>query len=268
MRDHFTTGEFAKLCRVKKQTLFHYDDIGILSPDIVARNGYRYYSYKQLETFYMIATLKELDMPLKEIREYMDKRSPENFVRLLEAQAVKAEDSIRKLQYMSSYINKKLQITKEAIVIEKEKIHIEEQPKEHFIITEYSGSNEDEDIDKAITRHFNYCKELGIQSAYGIGGMIETENIRRKNEYRYAYFYTRTEKLSVPGFFSKPRGEYLTYYDPNGYSKIEETAAKLISYAKEKGRRAGKYFYEELALDGLSSKRLYDYTIKLSLQIK
>ena len=64
MRDHFTTGEFAKLCRVKKQTLFHYDDIGILSPEIVARNGYRYYSYKQLETFYMIATLKELDMPL------------------------------------------------------------------------------------------------------------------------------------------------------------------------------------------------------------
>ena len=29
----FTTGEFATLCGVKKQTLFHYDEIGILQPE-------------------------------------------------------------------------------------------------------------------------------------------------------------------------------------------------------------------------------------------
>ena len=28
-----TTGEFAKICNVKKHTLFHYDDIGLLKPD-------------------------------------------------------------------------------------------------------------------------------------------------------------------------------------------------------------------------------------------
>ncbi len=46
---YFTTGEFAKLCNVKKQTLFHYDDIGLLSPAVTGENGYRYYSYAQLE---------------------------------------------------------------------------------------------------------------------------------------------------------------------------------------------------------------------------
>ena len=30
-KNYFTTGEFAKICGVKKQTLFHYDDIGIFS---------------------------------------------------------------------------------------------------------------------------------------------------------------------------------------------------------------------------------------------
>ena len=34
---YFTTGEFAKLWGVKKQTLFHYDDIGIFQP---AKRGY------------------------------------------------------------------------------------------------------------------------------------------------------------------------------------------------------------------------------------
>lgn len=37
VRKYFTTGEFAKLCHVKKQTLFHYDEIGLLSPEIKKR---------------------------------------------------------------------------------------------------------------------------------------------------------------------------------------------------------------------------------------
>ena len=37
-----TTGEFAKICNVKKHTLFHYDDIGLLKPDYYDENGYRF----------------------------------------------------------------------------------------------------------------------------------------------------------------------------------------------------------------------------------
>ena len=42
---YLTCGEFAALCEVKKQTLFHYDDIGLLKPEIVNDKGYRFYSY-------------------------------------------------------------------------------------------------------------------------------------------------------------------------------------------------------------------------------
>ena len=49
-----TTGEFAKICNVKKHTLFHYDDIGLLKPDYYDENGYIFYSYSQLNLFYFI----------------------------------------------------------------------------------------------------------------------------------------------------------------------------------------------------------------------
>ena len=62
---YFNTGEFAKLCNVKKQTLFHYDDIGIFSPEIKDDNGYRYYSYQQFDIFNVITILKEINMPLE-----------------------------------------------------------------------------------------------------------------------------------------------------------------------------------------------------------
>ena len=46
---YFSTGEFAKLCKVHKKTLFHYDEIGLFKPEKVMDNGYRYYSIYQLE---------------------------------------------------------------------------------------------------------------------------------------------------------------------------------------------------------------------------
>lgn len=82
-KGYLTTGEFAKLCGVKKQTLFHYDQIGILKPELSGENGYKYYSYLQLETFSEISMLKELEMPLAEIKQYLNSRSPDSFLSLL-----------------------------------------------------------------------------------------------------------------------------------------------------------------------------------------
>ena len=44
-KDHFTTGEFAAICNVSKQTLFYYDQQGIFCPDHVGENGYRTHTH-------------------------------------------------------------------------------------------------------------------------------------------------------------------------------------------------------------------------------
>ena len=49
-KKYFKTIEFAETCCVTKHTLFHYDNIGILKPEAVAKNGYRYYSINQFLT--------------------------------------------------------------------------------------------------------------------------------------------------------------------------------------------------------------------------
>ena len=85
MSEHFqnkiSTGTFAKLCGVPKKTLLYYDEIGLFQPDHIAENGYRYYSYRQFEVLSVILALREIGMPLKEIKEYIDNRTPENMIR-------------------------------------------------------------------------------------------------------------------------------------------------------------------------------------------
>lgn len=81
---YLTTGEFAKLVGTTKHTLFHYDAIGLFCPEKKLSNQYRYYSASQLEIFDVINILKELGMPLEEIKSYLDRRTPELFLELLE----------------------------------------------------------------------------------------------------------------------------------------------------------------------------------------
>ena len=191
LKDYFTTGEFARLCNVKKQTLFHYDDIGILSPEVVGENGYRYYSYTQLEIFSTISMLKELDMPLAEIKDYLDHRSPQAFLELLEQQKKEVDEKIKELQWLKRFIHTKMGLTKAGLSIPVGKILLENRPEEYLIVTEYNGEDEDKAITTAMTEHLNFCHSLDIYSPYAIGGMIPveclTQGSRKQLSDRLAY---------------------------------------------------------------------------------
>lgn len=51
---------------VTVRTLHYYDQIGLLKPQEVGGNGYRYYSQENLQTLQQILFFRELQFPLKE----------------------------------------------------------------------------------------------------------------------------------------------------------------------------------------------------------
>ena len=83
----FKITEFAKIANTNRKTLQYYDEIGLFSPAYVAENGYRYYSLFQLDQLALIAVLRDLGLPLREIREYRENGSAEELGHLLEAQS-------------------------------------------------------------------------------------------------------------------------------------------------------------------------------------
>ena len=66
-------GEFSRLGRVTVRALRHYEEIGLLVPEIIDRwTGYRYYSVGQLQKIQSIMTLKSLGYSLEEIKDLWD----------------------------------------------------------------------------------------------------------------------------------------------------------------------------------------------------
>ncbi len=62
-----TIGDFSRLSRVTPRMLRHYDAIGLLRPDAVGENGYRYYRQEQLSVLVRIQWLKGYGFSLSEI---------------------------------------------------------------------------------------------------------------------------------------------------------------------------------------------------------
>ncbi|MBR3313204.1 MAG: MerR family transcriptional regulator [Atopobiaceae bacterium] len=64
--------EMAALHGVSRQALILYDKNGLFKPVKVEGSGYRYYSAEQIPRLRLICLLKEIGVPLAQIKEYLD----------------------------------------------------------------------------------------------------------------------------------------------------------------------------------------------------
>jgi DNA-binding transcriptional MerR regulator len=69
----FGIGAFARVAQVSVRTLRHYDEIGLLPPARVdPQTGYRWYAADQLHRLNRILALRDLGLPLAEVRQVVD----------------------------------------------------------------------------------------------------------------------------------------------------------------------------------------------------
>ena len=95
-----TVKEVSRLTGVSVRTLHHYDAIGVCKPSKVTEAGYRLYDDAALERLQAVLLFRELQFPLKEIKEMLDspifdpKEALDQQIRLLELQKKHIEQLI------------------------------------------------------------------------------------------------------------------------------------------------------------------------------
>lgn len=116
MKELFTIGEMAKLFDVNIRTLRYYDDIGILRPEETdMATGYRYYSTRQFERMNTIKYLRALDMPLKRIALFFEKRNVGNLQMLMEEQKKETRRKIEALLRIEQKLEHRLHALENAL---------------------------------------------------------------------------------------------------------------------------------------------------------
>ncbi len=103
----YKIGELSRLCRLPVKTLRYYDDIGLLTPDVVDPfTGYRYYTTARLGDCLRILTLKELGFTLEEIRLHLETGDTALLVERkkaeLNALIAQTEEKLRRLENLKT----------------------------------------------------------------------------------------------------------------------------------------------------------------------
>jgi DNA-binding transcriptional MerR regulator/effector-binding domain-containing protein len=68
-----TVGDFSRITHLSVKTLRHYHEVGLLEPATVnPGTGYRYYSAAQVPTAQVIRRLRDLEMPVSQVKAVLD----------------------------------------------------------------------------------------------------------------------------------------------------------------------------------------------------
>lgn len=268
------TGAFAALCGTNKRTLFHYDQIGLFSPAFTDEKGYRYYSETQCDVFFTITCLKELGMPLKEIKAYIDNRNPDDLEALLLSQEQKVEEDLKRLLRIRTVISTKLSLVQKARTLQNvshvSEVFLEEQKEEEPLILSLPLYTNDHDrIFSVLCSHIGLCSQEQLNCGYPYGAMLPLSALRQGQYDTYAYFFTRTSApFSCPDagiqVHQKPAGTYAAVYLRGNYYRWEDACRSLLSFLDQKNLAPGEFFYKEAVLDEVSARE-EDYLTRISV---
>ena len=112
-----TVNEVSKLTGVSIRTLQYYDQIGLLKPAEYTESGYRLYDDAALEKLQQILLFKELEFPLKDIKEIINrsdfdkKKALEQQIGLLELKKEHIENLLNLCKYLKARGVRRLDFT-------------------------------------------------------------------------------------------------------------------------------------------------------------
>lgn len=265
---YLTTGEFAKLCKVNKQTLFYYDQIGLLSPVFKNEKGYRFYSINQIELFYVIDLLKDLGMSLKDIQQYTQNKSPESFLTLMYQKKDEIVKMRQEIEMKEKLIETKITLMEDASQLDFDQITLEHLPEATLYLSRNIENISDEEFVEVLSEFIGELNESQLDTGYPIGGITKREHVLKGEYSKYSYLYMEQPhpKEGYP-YFKAVKGDFLIGYHIGEDKTIHHTYKKLFSEMDRLGLTFGDYVFEEYVYDTVVKNLKEQYVTKIMIQV-
>lgn len=234
-----TVNEVSKMTGVSIRTLQYYDTIGLLKPSGYTKAGYRLYDDTALERLQQILLFKELEFPLKEIKEIIDApnfdrmKALEQQIELLTLKKEHLENLIDFAREIKQLGVKKMDFT----VFDTKKIdEYAKQAKEQWGQTdaykefEEKSQGRTQAEEKNIIREFmRLFAEIGEMKEMNPADELVQLQVKKVQDYITEHFYHCTKEiLNSLGKAYGSGGEFTENIDKAGGKGTAEFTAKAI----------------------------------------
>lgn len=262
-----TIGQFAALHGINKKTLMWYDEIGLFKPAAVNPvNGYRCYNYYQSPILETILLLRELDVSIGEIQDFMKNRSAQHMKELLDEKIGELDLQIMHLQAVKQTLCNHQQNMTALLTMDLSEIAVVEK-EERCLVTV--------DIDKDITFEQEVelitaetaRYQLGRLHDASYGSMIPVASIENGKFDDYTKLFIEIPSLSQKsGLHIQPKGLYVRAFHKGGWDTIPRRYEEILSYARQKQLTLSGFSYEK-GINETVIDRVEDYIVRIEIPI-
>ncbi|MEH7115676.1 MerR family transcriptional regulator [Neobacillus niacini] len=267
--NYLTTGEFAKLCKVNKQTLFYYDQIGLLSPILKNEKGYRYYSIHQIELFFVIDLLKDLDMSLTDIQLYMQNKSPESYLSLMYQKKEEIVKKRQEIEMKEKFIEVQIALIEKASHLDFNQITLEQLPEATLYLSRNIENITEEEFVEVVSDFLNELNESHLDTGYPIGVITKREQIVKGEYTNYSFLYIEQPKpMEGHPYFKSVKGDFIIGYHIGDANTIHQTYNRLFLEMERLNVTIGEYVFEEYIYDSVVKNHKEHYVTKIIIQVE
>ncbi|MEH7011339.1 MerR family transcriptional regulator [Neobacillus niacini] len=265
---YLSTGEFAKLCKVNKQTLFYYDQIGLLSPILKNEKGYRYYSIRQIELFFVIDLLKDLDMSLNDIRQYMQNKSPESYLSIMYQKKEEIVKKRQEIEMKEKFIEVQIALMEEASHLDFHQVTLEQLPEATLYLSRNIENIMEEEFVEVVSDFINELNVSHLDTGYPIGVITKREQVLKGEFTNYSYLYIEqpNPKEGHP-YFHTVKGDFIIGYHSGDEKTIHNTYKRLFLEIERLNLILGDYVFEEYIYDSVVKNHKEQYVTKIMIQV-
>jgi len=269
LQNSYTIGEAAEKCGVSRKTLRFYDGQGILRPDKIGENNYRYYSPETLLTIPVLKYYKQMGFTLSEIRKFVEGSSLNNTRKIFDQKIHELE--IEKNAWYEKYVSVVdwFELIEEAqMVLENNvtEVGIKYQEKGTYLYMDQSYN--DAPMEAIINIEFTNFVEYK-QNAITGPVIIQYPSSRERMDgtCKTMRMVQKTIKSQESSTMEFGGGLFLSCYHIGAHERIVETYEKIAAWAEEHEYTCGEQCYERYVVDYWTTKNKSDFVTEILIDV-
>ena len=234
----FQIGEVSRLFNVSISILRHYDRIGLLAPEYIDPDtGYRYYSIRQFETLNTIRYLRAIDVPLEDIRVFLENRDAETMTRLLEKQRQVVIQRRRDLELIRKKIDMRLSRLVDADALSLDEIRVIEVPGLRVALLRRNPAPRDHLSLETGIRKLVGDQDTGIVFLGKVGLGLSPENLlqRRFTPYQVVFLLLEEGEVCADRILDLPAGRCVCLRFRGEHADAPARYEALMDYMEQNG---------------------------------
>ncbi|WP_081165965.1 MerR family transcriptional regulator [Lactococcus garvieae] len=254
--------EISKNYDITPHTLRYYEKIGLLSPNY-SENGYRDYSFEEIQKLNVIRDLRFFDIPLDEIKNYLETKNTALTKDILEFESQQLIQQINKLKLNQHLLKERIDLINYAELKKNHEIQIVYYDERYIALSKEKNTPGKNLYFELKQLHKQFETELYANNQNVFGTIL----VPQDGVLTFQVFYCLENALLEKESSILPAGSYVSIYYTGTYKNRSAALKELNNYLERNQLETIGPYYEFYLIDFHETNISTEYVSKIEIQL-